>query len=466
MDSQTTLTIITFLGLAVSFIAGLLSQLWKGSIEVEGQLRKQLTPAGWLSLGISLVSLMGSIASELIRISVNNNQRLQAQAEAAQAKTLQEQEVRWRDEMSKLLGAAKKDIEKNVEETVKGFSDSQRRFAEQQAHAARDRQDLLENALRNTRDIIIAGQPLASLSFSWQFRSKSADLWDAMVKGVTSIDRNSRDVQGGVPPVPLEIMDYIAQLLPILQYIARVGDSPKPADRGQLAAPEGRPSVDKQAGAKDRKSDAPEDDDWPETDDQVSRKPARGIAVLLSLDQNNAILSFGDLGGARWNAKGGAGKVSAGFVTAGPTQRRAADSTPQATVDLAQAREGEASSYTISWALDPLTLANSVDRRNPAIPSTARMPRLLNLTILYDIEELPFERYNFAVPQGALWYKVMGDVAVELTDLIDMTFTIVTNSLSEHSFRYRLSRMYRTRVLNDSDDEIRMRRVTLVFEQS
>jgi hypothetical protein len=201
MDLQNTLTVITVGGLTVSFIAGITSQLWKGSVEIEGQFRKRLTPAGWLSLGITLVGLSGSIASELIRVSIRNNDRLQAKAEAAQRKTLQEQEARWRDEMHNMLTTAKKDIEKNVHDTVQGFEDSQRRFAQAQFTMAANRQELLESTVRHTNQIIVASQPLTSLLFRWEFSSTSAALWDTMTKGEKEIDENSRESQGGVTPV-------------------------------------------------------------------------------------------------------------------------------------------------------------------------------------------------------------------------------------------------------------------------
>jgi hypothetical protein len=128
MDLHGTLTIITIAGLAVSFAAGTISQFWKDSIEVEGKLTKRLTPAGWLSLGISLVGLSGSVASELIRVSIDHNEQLQAKAEVAQAKALRDEEDRWRSDMSAMLAATKSDIEKNLEDTIKGFEQSQLQF--------------------------------------------------------------------------------------------------------------------------------------------------------------------------------------------------------------------------------------------------------------------------------------------------------------------------------------------------
>jgi hypothetical protein len=156
MNQHDVLTVITFGGLVVSFVAALVSQLWKGSVDVEGQIRKRLTPAGYLSLGISMVGLLASISSELIRISIKHSEQLQAQAAAEQERALRAQETRWRDEMQKLLSVARDDIEKNLDRTIHGFQESQQRFAETQANIVASKQEVLENNLRRTNEIIVA----------------------------------------------------------------------------------------------------------------------------------------------------------------------------------------------------------------------------------------------------------------------------------------------------------------------
>jgi hypothetical protein len=202
MDLHITLAIITVAGLAISCIAGIASQLWKDSIEVEGRLTKRLTPAGWLSLGISLVGLSGSIASELIRVSISNSEKLQSKAEAAQRQVLQEQETRWKEYMRTMLAQTKADIEKNLDDTVRGFHDNQLRFTETQANILAGKQALLESSLKHTNEIIVAGQPLTSLRLRWQFSSANAALWDTMTKGKADIQENAESSQGGSPRIP------------------------------------------------------------------------------------------------------------------------------------------------------------------------------------------------------------------------------------------------------------------------
>ncbi|HXQ68957.1 MAG TPA: hypothetical protein VN844_00595 [Pyrinomonadaceae bacterium] len=121
----------------------LISQLWKNSVEVEGTIRKRLTPAGWLSLGIALVGLLASVGSILVSVNIKKNAQLQAQAEAAQKLALQGQESRWRSETSSMLKLAKDDIEKNLGNTIAGFQDSQERFNSTQAQIISSKQSVL-----------------------------------------------------------------------------------------------------------------------------------------------------------------------------------------------------------------------------------------------------------------------------------------------------------------------------------
>lgn len=212
MDPHDTLTTITIAGLATSFIAGVTSKIWKDAVEIQGQLTKRLTPAGWLSFGIALIGLSGSVASELIRVSIRSGEQLQTKAEAAQKQALQDQEMRWRKDTSAMLAATKQGIETNLGGTINGFQATQ------------------ASSLQHMHEIIVAGQPLTSLSLHWRLASENPSLWQTMKKGQDEIQENSESSQGGVPEVPFDTMEYGAALLPLFSYIARIGDTPK-ADR-------------------------------------------------------------------------------------------------------------------------------------------------------------------------------------------------------------------------------------------
>src|SRR4051794_20423252 len=114
MNPNDTLSLISLLGFGISFIAGVTSQLWKSSVEVEGRLLKKLTPAGWLLFAIAIVSLSASIAAELIRVNIRSREQIQLKAEAAQKRALAEQERSWREDVRAMLAAAKHGIEENL----------------------------------------------------------------------------------------------------------------------------------------------------------------------------------------------------------------------------------------------------------------------------------------------------------------------------------------------------------------
>jgi hypothetical protein len=221
-----TLTLFAIAGFTLSFITGALSQLWKSSVELEGRITKQLTPAGWLSMGISLVGLSAAVAAALVKMNQENDRELQEalQAELAtkQANALREQEGRWQNYVSSLLETATKDINTNIEHTIGGFRDSQARFNQAQSALAASKQALLENSLRHTNQIILASQPLTSLTLNWSFASADPTLWRTMKRSQERIDENLNDTQGHSTPTPIDYAEYEWQVVPLLAEIARV----------------------------------------------------------------------------------------------------------------------------------------------------------------------------------------------------------------------------------------------------
>lgn len=422
------LTFITFAGAGISFVAGVISQLWKNSIEVEGTIRKRLTPAGWLSLGIALVGLLASVGSILVSVNIKKNAQLQAQAEAAQKAALQEQDSRWRSETSSMLKLAKDDIEKNLGNTIAGFQDSQERFNNTQAQIISSRQSLLESNLHHTSEIIMAGQPLTSLAVNWQFESANPDLWQRIKEGEDAIEKNAADTQGGEPPVSLEAMEYQEALIPLLSRVARIGTD-------QIAKDESHP-----------------------------KQEAETVIVLIALDDSeNAILSFGqihnDIG---WFKNQGEPSISAGFLDSRGFQ--VGNSSPSVSSKLAANQRGT-SSYAVNWELDPVTLAKSLNRKNPAIPPTAKLPQTLKVAILYEVNRLPFPLNNFAVPYAInLWRNI------EITrqkiplgrELRNSSFTLEVNGVRRPT--YGLKRMYRVELIDERENDIETSCMLLEFE--
>jgi hypothetical protein len=220
--------------------------------------------------------------------------------------------------------------------------------------------------VRRTNKIIVFGQPLTSLALHWRFSSSNADLWKIMTDGQAEIDKNAETEQGGSPEVPYEAEDYEQALMPLLSFIARVGDKSADASKSRAA-----------------------------------KNDNKTIVTLASLDpSSNAILSFGSIdSNSEWyNPKKGR-PLSAGFLSR--IGFRTANSLPHATAETA-ASSGGASHYRIDWDLDPSTFAHAINRANPDVTPTAKLPKTLKMAIFYDAGTLPFEENNFAVAAANL----------------------------------------------------------------
>jgi len=369
MDLHDKLRIVTYVGLSVGFLAGVTSQFWKSSVEIEGTTRKQLTTAGWISFGISLVGLLTGVGSEIIR------HKLEYEA---------------------------------------GQSSQQR-----------------------TNELIASTQPLTSLRLQWTFSASDPKLWKVMQDGETEIQENAESSQGGVPRTPFEFVDYKAALLPLLSYIARVG--PPRLDDDQLEGDGSRLLDD------------------------------NSIVVLIPLDDSqNAILSFGQIGsGVSWYQRGEATAPSAGFKTSSlQKEPRPGESIPHASTNLAPTGGG-VSTYSIDWSLDPATLANSIDRVNPNVSSTAKLPRVLMIAIFYNIRTLPFREADFATTYATnLWTG--GDYDKRNIDfksaMTDVELSLAVNGAQVPIYRYTLKKIYEKHVVDQYDDEIGTRCTMLEFE--
>jgi hypothetical protein len=415
MNAQDTLNVISICSATVGFISGVGSQLWKSSVEVDGRITKRLTRAGWALAAISLIGFSGTAASELLRINVRHNEELQAKTKAEQEQLLREQETRWRDEMQRMLAATKADIETNIDNTLKGFQQSQTQIAE-------SKQSVLEASLRHTNEIVVASQPLTSLSFHWQFASRNAKLWQVMKDGIKKVRENAEDEQGGVPLVPYDVMDYDAVILPLMSNLVRIS---KGADANNTQS------------------------------EDIQRST---FIVLVALDEAaNAILSFGAIGSqTSWYEKRDGVPISAGFIKMERKDRRKGNSIPAFTAELAPSESGQ-STYHLAWTLDPFTLWNSIDRRNSAIIPTAKLPQTLRVTILHNARVLPFAQNNFAAALSNVWGNnkwARESIDIDKGELADMVIRLEVNELQEKKYSYSLKQVYKLRLTDDFDDDI------------
>jgi len=428
MDLQRTLTIITIVGFATTCTAGIASQVFKTSVEVNGHTTKQLTPAGWLWLGIALVGFLGSVSSELLRVRIKHDDDLRKQFEAAQQKALQEREAQWRNETSEMLAAAKKDITNNLDNTIRGFARTQKEFSDTQTQILFAKQSLIENSIQHMHEIILAGQPLTSLKFQWSFKSRDTNLRKIMAEGERAIMENAETSQGGVPVVPFDLENYTDALIPLISWISSGGEQ-----------------LDSEQSSK-----------------RHTNAHKGSVVVLIPLDESfNTILSFGMIpdDDELWRWKGEEKKtqlISAGFAP-GFSEARRGYSTPSVNTKLEDARNEGMSLYSIGWSLDPVTLAASVDRMNPSIMPTAKLPSLLKIAVIKNFDSLPFERNNFAKTAAEnLWQSQDTDRKnVRFgTHFSEMTLSFEVNGFPEKKYNYVLKDMYKPDLMDDFDDEI------------
>jgi hypothetical protein len=422
MDLYDQLSGLTIAGLTLTCTGAVLSQAFRSSEEVAGRLTKRLTPAGWLWLGISLVGLSGSIASELVRIGIRGNEAIEKANQIAEAKREKQRQAleaelekarqarieglrqQWQGDVRMLLEAAKSDIGQNLINTISGFERSQRGIRETQARVASTRQAVVEAG--------VAGQPLNSLHLRWEFSSDDAALRQIIAKGADEIGENAVDVQGGVPRTPFEVVEMEAAILPLFRHIA-------------AWAPSGRKREDDQ----------------------------RGLLVLIALDDAaNAVLAFGDAEGAKTDAP------------AAGSERHGASSIPWLVSPRGRA-EGSSTLYSVDWTLAPDELFSSLYRRNPAIPATAKLPRTLKVAIVYDFSYLPFTGADLSRPRATnLWTSQARDRRPASRRLPPMRMIVEVNNYLESPRIYRLASVYAPGLFEDAGDELEASCTILEFE--
>jgi len=280
-------------------------------------------------------------------------------------------------------------------------------------------------------ELLVSTQPLISLTLHWRFRSADTTLREKMMDGEVKISKNAESGQGPSPETPFDVEEYRDTLLPLLSYIARLGH-PFPGDL---------PTYD-ESGPVDRTS----------------------IAVLIPLDDSqNAILSFGWIDPqVSWHA-GNTSTLSAGFIGSGPARR--GSSVPYASEDLFSSRT-KIPTYSVNWSLDPTTLANSIDKMNSAVLTTAKMPGTLRVAIFYDMRTLPFSKGNFGTTYAAnLWDKPGAhEDRVDIRKVQGFELSLTANGMRLPA--YRLKNIVRRTLIDTYDDAFSTRCTILEFERS
>jgi hypothetical protein len=171
--------------------------------------------------------------------------------------------------------------------------------------------------------------------------------------------------------------------------------------------------------------------------------------VLIPLDDSrNAILSFGSIGnGASWTGDAKGATLSSGFEPGGA---------PGVEGNLAKDKPGGSSTYAIRWGVSPLALASAVNRANPAIPSTAKLPKMLKITMLYGTGSLPFNPGDFANSYATnLWGKNEGARRYinPGPELMNAKLNVAVNGSEGKTNGYVLKTMYELRLVDQFDDD-------------
>ena len=131
MNVSNYLTILTFIGLVVGFVGGLVSQLSQTSIDGPDG-KKTLTTAGKLALAIAAVGFAGSFASELLKASIAASDAASLKLERAQQEQRRRDDDQWKRRSSEIeqnilsqTNSALGKQEANLEATITGFQRSQ-----------------------------------------------------------------------------------------------------------------------------------------------------------------------------------------------------------------------------------------------------------------------------------------------------------------------------------------------------
>jgi hypothetical protein len=283
---------------------------------------------------------------------------------------------------------------------------------------------------KRTNDIIIAGQPLTSLTLTWKFHGLDADLEQQLKDGNDSATTFIEDQQGERDDQQNGAVFRENVLYPFLVALCR------------------RFTND------------------PTTNDDAN------VAVLLALDDDqNSVLPFGFLDSEKpWGGDPGEAskQPSPPSLEIGSHDQYGngdLNNWPNLYVDGRTA--------TITWRLDPSTFAKSLNRQNQFIVPTAKAPGVLRIAIIFDIKELPFAAGNFALAEDQNFWNFpdypdtqnenfRGKVALITKDFAS-SVQLVPNNSSLINYNYSLSQVYET-LFTDSYGEANSGLRCLVFE--
>jgi hypothetical protein len=286
----------------------------------------------------------------------------------------------------------------------------------QRRHDAELSKQQVSAEARRTNAIIIAGQPLTSLSLTWSFHGIDAGLIQELKEGNDKAIQFIEDQQGERDAQQNGAVFREEQLYPYLFGLAR-----------RFAKDTSTPSI-------------------------------RDVTALVALDDaHNTVLPFGYFGGDPPWARPVGGKNS------NDPRQVSVELGSHANVGNTDLQnwpnlETNQGAVTISWQLDPWTFAKSINRQNSFVVPTANPPNSLRIAILFDIKRLPFKPGNFALPDDQNFWNFpdytdnVNDTFRGLLTPISKDFTssvqLVPNNSTLIAFTYTLGQVYETLFLD------------------
>lgn len=395
-------------------MVGTASAVWGALLDLKEEGpggKKRLTKAGKLSIGITIVSFVVSLSSAALV------DRLAREADKEAAKKRQDESFEQFKRHQEVISGQLQELDK----------------AENLRSEQREQFDkLTQREAKRTTDIIIAGQPLTSLTLTWAIRGLDAELVQMLKNGYDNAMDFIKDQQGERGDEQNRAVFRENQLYPFLVALSRHFTND--------AAKDTNPNV----------------------------------AVLLALDDDhNSVLPFGFLDQMNPWLRGATGTASK--YTIPPSLEIGSHSAfgnanllnwPWLQVDNTNA--------IITWTLDPLTFAESLNRQNNFIVPTAKCPSVLRIAILFDITGAPpFAAGNFALAEDQDFWKFhdypdtqnenfRGKVAL-ITKNFSSSVRLVPNNSSLVTYNYGLNQVYESLFL-DSYGEANPNLRCLVFE--
>lgn len=395
-------------------MVGTASAVWGALLDLKEEGlggKKRLTRAGKLSIGITIVSLVVSLTSAAL------GDRLAREADRTAAKKRQDESFEQFRRHQELISGQLQELDK----------------AEKLRSEQREQFDkLTQREAKRTTDIIIAGQPLTSLTVTWAIRGLDAELVQMLKNGDENAMNFIKGEQGERGDEQNRAVFREEQLYPFLVALAR-------------------------HFTKD-----------------TAKDPNPNVVVLLALDDDhNSVLPFGF------------------FDQTNPWLRRTASTASEYTVPPGVEIGGHSAfgngklpnwpwlqvhdtNVVITWTLDPLTFSTALNRQNNFIVPTAKCPSVLRIAILFDIkEEPPFVGGNFAIAEDQDFWRFpdypdtqnansRGQLAL-ITNKFSSSVRLIPNNSSLVTYNYGLNQVYESLFLDsygDADSSLRC----LIFE--